>query len=42
MIARRGTPALISDNAKIFVSTARWLRRLQRDLGEMNIKWKIN
>ncbi|XP_065664550.1 uncharacterized protein LOC136086196 [Hydra vulgaris] len=49
MIARRGTPALIiSDNAKTFVSTARWLRRLQRDplinnhLGEMNIKWKFN
>ena len=49
MIARRGTPALIiSDNAKTFVSTARWLRRLQRDplinecLGEMKIKWKFN
>ena len=28
MIARRGTPALIiSDNAKTFVSTARWLRQ---------------
>ncbi|XP_004208090.2 uncharacterized protein LOC101235304 [Hydra vulgaris] len=49
MIARKRTPALIiSDNAKTFFSTARWIRRLRKDsqineyLGEMNIKWQFN
>ena len=49
MITRRGTSVLKkSDNAKTFVSTARWTRQLQKDsqineyLSEMNIKWKFS
>ena len=47
--ARRGTPSLIvSDNAKTFEATAKWLKKLYRDpsvqhyLQENNIRWRFN
>ena len=47
--ARRGTPSLmVSDNAKTFEATAKWLKKLYRDptvqhfLQENNIRWRFN
>ena len=47
--ARHGTPSLmVSDNAKTFVATAKWLKKLYRDptvqhfLQENNIRWRFN
>ena len=47
--ARRGNPNLmISDNAKTFETTAKWLKRIQQDadintlLAKLQINWKFN
>ena len=47
--ARRGTPSLmVSDNAKTFEATAKWLKKLYRDptvqhfLQENSIRWRFN
>ncbi|XP_070569878.1 uncharacterized protein [Ptychodera flava] len=48
-VARRGTPSvMVSDNAKTFIATKRWLSTLQKDedlfnyLTTHNIEWKFN
>ena len=48
-MARRGTPKMmISDNAKTFITTSKWLKKLRHDpvlmdyLAEQRISWRFN
>ena len=48
-VARRGRPSMIiSDNAKTFQATSKWLKYLKQDdglfnyLGQQNITWRFN